>query len=222
MKNKKPLVIDFVGSSCSGKTYVKSEVLKRLSANHRCLDLSDDRMASKDCFIFFFTEPGACIASLLFVLFSLPRSYKAGLKLLKKWFTVQIKIKKSSVTDVDFALLDEGFFKWLANIRGHSLRKLTFEKIPVSIKRNFFYPDLTILVEADFDTVQLRKTSRGLCPEAKEKKSLERFAKNQNNLRKDLLAAEKSGFLRVIPYDNNGDFDASLLDKIFHLTCKKI
>lgn len=221
-KKKTPLIIDFVGRSGSGKTYVKNEVLKHLSSDYKCFDFSDYEIPLRDYFIFILTAPRAFTASLYLVFFHIPRDLKHMFTLLKKWLVVQIKIKKArTILDYDFVLSDEGFFKWLAIIRRLTLKKLVFSKIPDFIKKNFFYPDLTISVETDFYTVQKRREIRGL-PPRKKIRTPAKFMEYQENVRKDLSCAEEMEFTRVIYYNNNGEFDVSLIKDIqAHIKARK-
>ncbi|MBN1445563.1 MAG: hypothetical protein JW957_05605 [Candidatus Omnitrophica bacterium] len=209
----KPFIIDFAGRSGSGKTYVKNEVLKHLSSDYRCFDLSDYEVPLHDYFVFILTAPKSFIASLYLIFFHIPRDLKHMFTLLKKWLIVQIKIKKARTLDYNFILSDEGFFKWFAIIRRLSLKKLVFAKIPDSVKKNFFYPDLTISVEADFDTVQNRRKIRGL-PPRKKRKTPAKFKEYQENVRKDLFCAEKMELTRAIFYNNNEKFDVSLINAV--------
>lgn len=209
----KPLIIDFTGVSCTGKTHIKNKVFEHLSYDRKCLDFSDYEIPLHDYFIFIFTAPKSFVASLYLIFFHIPRDFKHMFTLLKKWLIVQIKIKKAQNLNYDYILFDEGFFKWFAVIRRLSLRKLFFENIPDSVKKNFYYPDLTISVEADFDSVQERKITRGLIPE-KGSKALAKFTEYQRKVKKDLLSAEKMEFTRVIYYNNSRNFDVSLLKDI--------
>lgn len=218
MKKKKTTIIDFSGKAGAGKTYVKNEILKRLSVDHKCLDLSDYVLSVREHFNFFLTAPSATTASLAFILFSVPRSYRAMCRMLRTWFSIQIKIKKALTLNCGFFFIDEGLLRKLSLMRAHTLRKFTFEGLPAFIKKSFFYPDLTVFVTADFDLCEKRRMARDagtkkFKPRGPQKRGLTAV----EELQRDILAAEKSGFAKVIPYDNNGEFDVSIIEQIYNL-----
>ncbi len=191
MERKKSVIIDFAGSSCSGKTHVKNELMKHLCTDHRCIDFSECRMTCGDCFGFIFGSPATCVASMMLVLSGVPRGYGTAFKLLKKWFTVQIKTRKASRMEADFVFLDEGFFKWLGNIGNKCFRKISFERLHPLVRKNLFYPDITIFVDADFDTVQRRKILRGIIPHSRNGRLISSFLKHRDERLKSLLFGRK-------------------------------
>jgi hypothetical protein len=212
--SKRPVTIDFSGGACTGKTFVKNEILRRFHTNYRCMDLSEKKLGVFDYIGFPFRAPASFLASLAYIIIGIPRGYIATFKITKKWLTMQIKINNASRSDTDMAFLDEGFFKWMSNIREYSLRKITFGEIPACIRRNLIYPDISVFVAADFDTVQRRKIIRGLTPEKKGDKMVDRFQRYQNSRLLDILAAEREGFIKAIYYDNSGNFNISLSEEI--------
>jgi len=221
MEKKKPVIIDFVGKSGAGKTFVKNQLLKHMTADRTCFDISDIKITAKDCFAFFLTAPKTCLASLALIFFNIPNSYYSMLKLLKKWFTAQIKIQKASTLNHDVVLNCEGLFIRINWIRKRTLKKVTIETMPDSIKKKFFYPDITIFVTADFDLSEHRRLQRNFAekknfrPKRAKKNSVFNFLKY---LQQDLLAAEKSGLIKkVLYYNNDGDFDISLVEQINQL-----
>lgn len=214
----KTTVIDFSGSSCSGKSHVKDELQKRLSRDYGCTDLSGYRLTAKDCLGFILGSPKPCAASLALILYSVPAGCMAAFRLTKKWFTIQIKLRKAALAKTDFVLLDEGFFKWLGNIRAGSVRKITLDRIPSPLRKNLLYPGIAVFVDTDFDTIQARKKLRGLAPHRKNEKTVGTFVRNREMRLRDMISAEKAGFIKTLLYDNSGEFDASLVEKIkkFH------
>ncbi len=112
MKNKKPLVIDFVGRAGSGKTYIKNRILEHLSDRYRCVDLSEYSVTAKDYGNFALNAPESFMSSLFLILFNIPRSYASMLKLFRKWFACQIKINRAHSMNCDIVANDEGLFIW--------------------------------------------------------------------------------------------------------------
>lgn len=215
MKTRNSLIIDFSGKAGAGKTFVKNGLLKSLSSGNRCLDLSDCALTAKEHFQFFLAVPGAALVSLAFILSAVPRSYADMCRMMRTWFSIQIRIWKAANTDYDFYFIDEGFFRKLSLMRTHALRKPGFDELPAFVKSNLLYPDLTVLVTADFDLCESRRMARDsgtvkFRPRGPRKSGLAAVS----GLEKDILDAEESGFVKVLRYDNNGIFDASLADRV--------
>jgi len=217
-KKDKPVIIDFVGRAGAGKTYVKNQFFRRLSSDYRCLDLSDTDVTIGDYCNFIISAPSAFIASLSLIFFNIPRSYLSMLKLFRKWFACQIKIRKASTLNYDFVTNDEGLFIWWGWLTDLTLRKITFERLSDRMKRSFFYPDITVFVTADFSLSEFRRKRRDLDKRSVEsKKKEERIFKGLKIIKKNLLAAEEMEVTKVIYYNNDMDSGVSLVDKIFQV-----
>jgi len=177
--------------------------------------MSDTTLSVKDHFRFFLTEPAAAMVSIAFILLYVPRSYNAMCRLLRTWFSIQIRIWKSREAERDFSFIDEGFLRKLSLMKRGVLRKISFRDIPWFIKKKFLYPDITVHVTADFDICEERRMLRDtgtnkFKPRGPRKSGLEMIA----GLEKDILNAEKEGFVRVIRYDNNAGFNNSIIDTV--------
>ncbi|HNS32381.1 MAG TPA: hypothetical protein PKN36_05350 [bacterium] len=213
---KKRVIIDFAGKAGVGKTYVKNKILEHICSCYNCIDLSDARIKAIDCFYFIWNAPGVLLASLALVFSNVPETYWGMFRALKKWLAFQIQLQKVSRTDCGVAVIDESFLGWLGWIRNRTLKKITFERMPFSMKKRFFYPDITVFVKADYDLCETRRTLRDI--ERKRKRRFKRAKylglQSLNYLEKDLRSAEDEGFIKVVIYENKGKFDNSILKEI--------
>ncbi len=214
-----PLVIDLVGKSGAGKTYVKQMLMEELSGRHTCVDISDERVSAIDYLDFILTSPGAFAASIMLVAGHVPVTFRKTLKLMRKWMGTQVRLKKAVSLECDFVLNDEGLFIWLQWIRGGTLRNFSFRTLSRAAKESFYYPGLTLFVTADFGLSEERRIARDTGKKRHRNKKLEKKEEKVlsvflNNLGEDLAAAHEEGFFRVIRYNNTGNFDRSLIDKI--------
>jgi hypothetical protein len=215
IKKRVPLIIDFVGRAGAGKTHVKNELLKELSEEYKCVDLSEACVTAKDYLDFIFTAPGAFLSSLKLILFNIPRSYPSMLKLFRKWFRTQIKLKKAHALDCDCVMNDEGLFIWWNWITNNTLKKITFCALPDDVKKEFFYPDLVFSVTADFGISEERRLKRDAGRKSSKKASKKKHIYDgQKLLLNNLQKAEKLGLVKVVNYNNEGRPDISLFNDI--------
>jgi hypothetical protein len=217
MGKRTPLIIDFIGLAGAGKTHVKNRLLSRLSADFRCVDLSDVRISTDEGLNFCLAEPEICLASLKIVCAKIPRRCVGIIRGLRKWLKFQVQVKKAAGLDCDAVFLDEGFVYMLGWITNHGWRELSFREVLNASRRKFYAPDLTIVVTADFDLVENRKKIRARARARKYRPvaSKNTAAAKLEILQKRLTAAREAGLIgKILYYENNGAFDLSLADNI--------
>ncbi|MCM8761937.1 MAG: hypothetical protein NC905_05445 [Candidatus Omnitrophica bacterium] len=213
--SKKPLIIDLSGKAGAGKTYVKDNLIQHLSSKYRCIDFSSYILSVNDFITFIVSMPLNFLCSILFVFMFIPKGYKWLSACLRWWIKMQIMIMKSRTLNGDFVFIDEGLFRRISLLRMHSLRRAPFEKTPHFFRKNFLYPDITIFVTADYDTCEARRmerdkeTGRFKLPGNKRKGILV-----VEDLKRDIVFAEKKGIVKVLRYYNEGEFNVSLIDEI--------
>ncbi|MCX8082785.1 MAG: hypothetical protein N3D17_05265 [bacterium] len=222
---KRPLIIDLSGKAGAGKTYVKDKLIQYLSPGYKCVDLSDYILTEKDFLDFVISRPVSFFLSILFVLLFIPKGYRWMCTCLRWWIKMQIMIIKGKSLKCDFVFIDEGLFRRISLIRMYSFRRVLFENIPVLFRKHFLYPDITVFVMANYDMCEKRRMERD--------RNTNRFKLPGNkrkgliiidDLGKDIDYAEKTGIVKVLRYNNEREFEMSVLAELLRMKdgiCRK-
>lgn len=163
MKSAKPLLIEFVGTAGSGKSYICEKALQHLRESFRVELVNRKRMSNKNSPKFtkhFFFLPKYCLQALSFIGLFLPtyrflkslRISKNKSHLLKyflNWIVCQQKIGVSLKQNADILLLDQGPVQLIHSYAFNHKEAGSLEDVCSNSFKNFYMPNMVIFVKTN-------------------------------------------------------------------------
>ncbi len=150
-KRKHPLIVELVGRSGVGKSFLYNRLKSELHSEDQYLftDYNGYKYFSLFNLRLFYDSV------LTIVCCSLKKEY--FLKYLKRWYGTQLLIKnKRNYVGKSFVIIDEGPFQVLRSLR--RFRKGSLNRVRSCVfKYSKYLPDVVILVGADWDLIYRRK-----------------------------------------------------------------
>ncbi len=203
-----PIIVELVGRSGVGKSFIFNKLKKELNDNHKYLFIDVERCRNFGLFnikIFF---------NSLFKIICCSLKSEVFIKYLKRWYLSQVLIANcSNYKEVSFVIIDEGPFQIVRSIR--RFRKKSVDKVRSCLfDRSIFLPDTVVVINANWGTIysrrQIRKDNQG----KKSYKYASKSNKKDDGLRvtkEDIEYATSIKEISLIDVDNtNNNLDSNI------------
>ncbi len=153
-------IIEFIGFSGSGKTFISRHLRDELGAG--CILISDVHFNALDVLSYSLTHPLSIIDTILFIKSTKQPNRALAFEHIKSIVKYTIRLHKSSKIKHKYVLIDEGMLHKLRNIRSTStIKSLPYEDIRPRYRRQLFSKaDIVLHVDAPIETIAYRRLKR--------------------------------------------------------------